>query len=147
MNDTISLDRRLGIIYHSAVNRLIYERSSMKGSLYLEEIVKILEAQVLLDEGWLRGKIETIYCSDLMSDILSFSDSRSLLLTGLINPQIIRTAEMVEIRVICFVHNKLPHEDTIELAKQDEIVQLSTKFSMYEACGRLYIAQRASNIT
>jgi predicted transcriptional regulator len=115
----------------------------LKGPLPLKEIAEILEAELILDEGWLKKEIETIFCSDLMSDILSFSNSRSLLLTGLINPQVVRTAEMVEIKSICFVHGKLPHEDTIELAKQDKIVLLSTKFSMYEACGRIYMAQKA----
>jgi hypothetical protein len=103
--------------------------------------MQILGAELLLDEGWIRSGIETIYCSDLMSDILSFSNSRSLLLTGLINPQIVRTASMVEIAAICFVHGKAPHQDTIELARQDEIVLLSTGLSMYEASGKLYAAQ------
>ena len=115
----------------------------MNRPLQLEEIAKILEAELLLDERRIKREIETIFCSDLMSDILSFSNSRSLLLTGLINPQVVRTAEMVEIKSICFVQGKLPHEDTIELAKQHEIVLLSTKFSMYEASGRLYMAQKA----
>jgi predicted transcriptional regulator len=114
----------------------------LKRSLQLEEIAEILEAELLLDGGGLKREIETIFCSDLMSDILSFSNSRALLLTGLINPQVVRTAEMVEIKSICFVHGKLPHEDTIALAKQDKIVLLSTKFSMYEASGRLYMAQK-----
>ncbi len=113
----------------------------MKGFLPLEEIINILEADTLLDDGWFRKDIYTIYSSDLMSDILSFSNSKSLLLTGLINPQIIRTAEMVDIAVICFVHNKLPHEETVNLARQNEIVLLSTKFSMFEACGKLYTAK------
>ena len=112
----------------------------MKRSLSLEEITVILEAEIILGEHWINKKIETIYCSDLMSDILSFSDSKSLLLTGLINPQAVRTAEMVEIAAICFVHGKHPHEETIELARQNDIILLSTKLSMFEASGKLYCA-------
>jgi len=105
-----------------------------------EEIVKILEANILLDEGWFRRDIHTIYSSDLMSDILSFCKSGSLLITGLINPQTIRTAEMVDVAVICFIHDKLPHEETANLARQNKIILLSTKFSMFEAIGKLYTA-------
>ncbi len=120
--------------------------ASLQRSIPLKEIQKILSADVILDEGWLRGEIKTVYCSDLMSDILSFGDSSSLLITGLINPQTIRTAEMVDIAAICFVHGKIPHQDTIEMAKKNEIVLLSTKYSMYEACGRLYCARMSKSI-
>ena len=112
----------------------------MKSIHTLDEIVKILEANILLDEGWFRQDIHTIYSSDLMSDILSFCKSGSMLITGLINPQTIRTAEMVDIAVICFVHDKLPHEETTNMARQSKIILLSTKFSMFEAIGKLYIA-------
>jgi predicted transcriptional regulator len=120
--------------------------ASLQRSIPLKEIQKILSADVLLDEGWLRGEIQTVYCSDLMSDILSFGDSSSLLITSLINPQTIRTAEMVDIAAICFVHGKTPHQDTIEMARNNEIVLLSTKYSMYEACGRLYCARMSKSI-
>lgn len=102
--------------------------------------MSILEAEIILDEGWLRDEITTVYGSDLMSDILSFSRPNSLLLTGLINPQTIRTAEMVEISVICFIHGKHPHQDTLDLARMNQMPLLCTGFSMFEACGKLYAA-------
>jgi predicted transcriptional regulator len=114
-------------------------------SLSLEEVLKILGAEIILDKDWLRGAISTVYGSDLMSDILSFSKPNSLLLTGLINPQTIRTAEMVEIAAICFIHGKRPHEETVELAKMNEMPLIGTPLSMFEACGRLYAAGLVSS--
>ena len=81
-----------------------------------------------------------VYGSDLMSDILTYSQPGSLLLTGLINPQTIRTAEMVEIAAICFVHGKQPHKETVEAARKIDLPLLSTRCSMFEACGRLFAA-------
>jgi predicted transcriptional regulator len=120
--------------------------ASLEQPILLKDIQKILSADVILDEGWRREKIRRVYCSDLMSDILSFGDSSSLLITGLINPQTIRTAEMVDIAAICFVHGKIPHQDTIEMARNNEIVLLSTRYSMYEACGRLYCAKMSKSV-
>ena len=112
----------------------------MSKSFGVDELLSILQADVLLDNGWLRGEISTVYGSDLMSDILSYSKPNSLLLTGLINPQTIRTAEMVEIAVICFIHGKQPHRETLELARSNEMPLLVTEMSMFEACGKLYTA-------
>jgi predicted transcriptional regulator len=105
-----------------------------------KDLLPILEAEIILNDGWLDGDVSTVYGSDLMSDILSFSKPKSLLLTGLINPQTIRTAEMVEIAAICFIHGKRPHQDTLDLARINQMPLLCTEFSMFEACGRLYAA-------
>jgi predicted transcriptional regulator len=105
-----------------------------------KELISVLEAEIILDAGWLNGDVATVYGSDLMSDILSFSKPKSLLLTGLINPQTIRSAEMVEIAAICFIHGKQPHQDTLDLARTNQMSLLCTQYSMFEACGRLYEA-------
>lgn len=76
--------------------------------------------------------------SDLMSDVLAFSKQKTLLLTGLTNPQVIRTAEMIDIKVIIFVRGKKPVQETIELAKEKEIALYCSKKSLFESCGRLY---------
>lgn len=76
--------------------------------------------------------------SDLMSDVLTFTKRNSLLLTGLTNPQVIRTAEMADIVAICFVRGKRPFVETKKLARQKEIPLISTDLPMYESCGRLY---------
>jgi len=98
----------------------------------------MLDAKVLLDDGWFRDGIVSACASDLHSDILSHSDQNSILLTGLTTPQVIRTAEMVEIAAVCFVHGKLPHEETVELARNTQMPLLTTPLSMYNACGRLF---------
>jgi len=109
-------------------------------SYSIENLIEILEAEIILNDDWFRDSICYISASDLMSDILSFSKRNSLLLTGLTNPQTIRTAEMVDIAAICFVHNKIPHEETIELAKKNQMPLLRTPLSMFFACGKLYYA-------
>jgi hypothetical protein len=112
----------------------------LKNSLPWEEILRTLHADTILNDGWLNGDIVRVYGSDLMSDILSFSKPNSLLLTGLINPQTIRTAEMVDIAAICFVHGKRPHDETLDLARENQMPLFCTRFSMFEACGRLFAA-------
>ena len=104
----------------------------------LEEVKDILQAELLCGDDQQCTEIGMVSASDLMSDVLAFTKAGSLLLTGLANPQVIRTAEMVDICAICFVRGKKPEEDTIELAKEKEIPLLVTSLPMYEACGRLY---------
>ena len=104
----------------------------------LKELKGILEAEVLAGNDCLSKEIKMIYGSDLMSDVLTFVKSGSLLLTGLTNAQVVRTAEMAEIGAICFVNNKKPQEETIELANEKKIPLLATKLFMYECCGLLY---------
>jgi len=108
----------------------------------LRKIAEILEAAVvsnhdnLLDEINIRGA-----CSaDLMSDVLYYYAPDSLLITGLIKPQVIRTAEIAGIKIIVFTQNKKPDKDTVELAIQKNIPLLITPFCMYTASGRLYEA-------
>ncbi|PTW00531.1 hypothetical protein C8C76_10790 [Halanaerobium saccharolyticum] len=76
--------------------------------------------------------------ADLMSDVLAFSNEKTLLLTGLTNPQVVRTAEMVGIQVIIFVRGKDPQIETISLANQLNIFLYSTDKPLFEACGLLY---------
>lgn len=86
---------------------------------------------------------ETVNCgfsADLMSDVLRFGREGGLLITGLINPQVIRTAEMLGIRVLLFVRSKLPSAEMIALAEETGITLLATRYTMYEACGLLYRA-------
>ncbi len=76
--------------------------------------------------------------ADLMSDVLAFTHAGTLLLTGLTNPQVVRTAEMAGILAIVFVRGKLPPAETIALAQEKGIPLLASKYTMYESCGRLY---------
>lgn len=105
----------------------------------LVEIKEILEAKVIVGAS-LEREIEMVYAGDLMSDVLTYVGiwSHSLLLTNLTHSQTVRTAEMAEIPVICFVRGKRPRDLTIDLAEKNGIMLLSTSFSLYEASGRLY---------
>jgi hypothetical protein len=78
--------------------------------------------------------------ADLMSDVLSFARPNSVLLTGLTHPQVVRTAEIAGILAIVFVRGKCPPQETLGLAEEVGIPLLCTRYSMYEACGRLYAA-------
>lgn len=104
----------------------------------LVEIRDILNATVITSQVPLRNPVESVYCADLMSDVLSFSVARCLLITGLTNAQVIRTAEMAAIDMIVFIQGKRPALQTIRLAEEKNISLLVTDFSMFDACGRLY---------
>ena len=102
----------------------------------LSEIQSILNAEVLTGNPDI--EINTACGCDLMSDVLAFVKDQSLLLTGLINSQVIRTAEMMDIVAVCFVRGKKPAEDVIELADERGIAILTTAQPLYSACGKLY---------
>jgi len=104
----------------------------------LEEAKRILEAEVVTGEDRLDTEVKTGCGCDLMSDVLAFIKPDSLLLTGLVNRQSVRTAEVADVRAIVFVRGKRPDTETIELAKEKHIPLLVTKLLLYEACGRLY---------
>jgi len=104
----------------------------------LDGLKALLGAEVLCGGELLSREIETVFASDLMSDVLTFIKSGSLLLTGLTNPQVVRTAEMAEIAVVCFVCGKKPNQEAIDLAEEKKIPLLVTDLSMYKSCGRLY---------
>ena len=105
----------------------------------LSEIRKILDAEVLCCEELLDREISYACSADLMSDVLAFAREDSLLLTGLTNLQVIRTAEMSDSVAIIFVRGKKPALEVIELAKQSKLPLLTTPYLMYESCCLLYI--------
>ncbi|MFQ6035736.1 MAG: DRTGG domain-containing protein [Sedimentisphaerales bacterium] len=104
----------------------------------LEEVKEILEAEILVGEEDLALEIKMACGADLLSDVLAFTKSDSLLLTGLTHPQVIHTAEIAEIKAVCFVRGKRPPQEMLELAKEKGIPLLRTNLPMYESCGRLY---------
>jgi predicted transcriptional regulator len=105
--------------------------------MQLQKVIEILEAEVICADN-LELEILTACGSDMMSDALAYVKDQAMLLTGLLNPQTIRTAEMLDMHCVVFVRGKLPGEDIIELAKERGIALLSTKYRMFTACGRLY---------
>ena len=98
----------------------------------------LLNARLLYGEEFLNREVYTACGSDMMSDVLAFVKDHAVLITGLCNPQVIRTAEMMDIVCICFVRGKVPDEAMIELARDREIVLMTTKMRMFTACGVLY---------
>ena len=105
------------------------------------EAVKILEGQFFCGEGKAADmKLASACGSDLMSDVMAFVKDKVLLLTGLVNPQVIRTAELLDIHCIIFVRGKSPSRDMIEMAEESDIILGGTKLSMFVSCGMLYEA-------
>jgi len=82
--------------------------------------------------------------ADLMSDVLAFTHDGTLLMSGLTNPQVVRTAEMAGIKAIVFVRGKIPPAETVALAEEKGIPLLASKYTMFETCGRLYRAGLSS---
>lgn len=104
----------------------------------VSEIKEILDADILTGEFDPEKKVETGCSSDLMSDILAFGKPGSILLTSLMNIQVINTVNIADINVVCFVMGKIPDENIINLAKKNRIVILASKLTTFESCGRLY---------
>lgn len=104
----------------------------------ITEIKELLDAE-LLTGGDTDTQILSACGSDMMSDVLAYVKNRAVLLTGLVNPQVIRTAHMMDMVAIVFVRNKKPTADMIALAEQSNMMILSTPKRMYEACGVLYV--------
>ena len=101
-------------------------------------IKELMDAQVICGEENLGEHVYSACGSDMMSDVLAYVKDQAVLLTGLVNSQVIRTAEMMDMRCIVFVRSKMPSDEMIALAKESGIVLLATKKRMYEACGILY---------
>ncbi len=101
-------------------------------------IKDLLEAEVVCGEENLERHVYSACGSDMMSDVLAFVKDQAVLLTGLVNSQVIRTAEMMDMVCIVLVRSKLPTPEMIELANESGIVLLSSKKRMYDACGILY---------
>ncbi|NIM51583.1 MAG: hypothetical protein GTO22_20450 [Gemmatimonadales bacterium] len=104
----------------------------------LADVRDTLDAEVVAGEHRLALELTTACGADLMSDVLTYSKPGALLLTGLTNPQVVRTAEMADIIAICFVRGKQPDEDTVKMAARQGLPLLKTRLPMFESCGRLY---------
>jgi predicted transcriptional regulator len=109
-----------------------------ESSVTLREVKEILEAEVFVGHNQLGMEVKTAFGADLMSDVLAFAKAGSLLLTGLTNPQIVRTSDVLDIAAIIIVRGKRPLPETIQLAEELQIPLLSTKYILFETAGRLY---------
>ena len=101
-------------------------------------IKELLGAEVLCCEENIGRHVYSACGCDLMSDVLAYVKDQAVLLTGLVNPQVIRTAVMMDMNCIVFVRSKAPTEDMLELARESGIVVMESDKRLYEACGILY---------
>ncbi|MBE7554514.1 MAG: hypothetical protein HS126_25990 [Anaerolineales bacterium] len=115
--------------------------------MHLQEVITLTEAQFLSSDlakfrgqSVLKQEVKTGFGADLMSDVLVYDVAHGLLITGLINPQIVRTAEMADAAAILVVRGKTPLPETIEVAQRVGMPLIGTRLTMFETCGRLYAA-------
>jgi len=106
----------------------------------LEDVLAAIDGKAISTGIDLSTSVAMACGADLMSDVLTFTHAGTLLLTGLTNPQVIRTAEMAGIQAVVFVRGKYPPPETIALAEEEGIPLLASRYTMYETCGRLYQA-------
>ena len=108
-------------------------------------IKELLDAEVVCGEDSLDREVYSACGSDMMSDVLAYVKDQAVLLTGLVNSQVVRTAEMMDMVCVVFVRSKCPTEEMVELARESNMVLLKTKKRMYEACGKLYAGGLGAN--
>ncbi len=106
----------------------------------ISQIQELLEAEIVCGDDQLDKEVASACGSDMMSDVLAYVKDQAVLLTGLVNPQVVRTAEMMDMVCVVFVRSKAPTQEMISLAKEHGMVLLKTRKRMYEACGKLYAA-------
>jgi predicted transcriptional regulator len=107
--------------------------------MQIKKVIEILKAEVICGEKNLDMELKMACGCDLMSHVLAFiKHENTLLLTGLTNPQAIYIADAVNVKAICFVRGKRPMDETVQLARERDIVLLIVSIPMYEACGKLY---------
>ena len=102
------------------------------------DVKDILHARFICGEDQKDREIHSACGSDMMSDVLAFVIDQAVLLTGLCNPQVIRTAEMIDLYCIVFIRGKKPTQEMIDMAEDRDIAILCTDHRMFNACGILY---------
>ncbi len=102
------------------------------------KVQELLEAEVVCGEEHLGRHVYSACGSDMMSDVLRYVKDQAVLLTGLVNSQTIRTAEMMDMVCVVFVRDKKPTQEMIDLADAAGIVLMTTSMRMFPACGILY---------
>ncbi len=104
----------------------------------IRDIINMLNGDAIVLCHDLDYEIDTACSADLMSDVMAFCKGNSILITGLVNLQVIRTSELMDMKVVIFARGKKPNDAMINLAKELNITVILTKELMYEACGKLY---------
>ena len=104
----------------------------------IREIAERIEAVVYAEPDQMDEDLDSAFASDMMSDVLAYGEGHAVLVTGLLNPQIVRTAPMLDMNCIIVVRGKIASEEIKNLASANEIALLETKMTMFETCGKLY---------
>lgn len=104
----------------------------------IKEMQEVLNADFLYGEELADMNAQFVFSADMMSDVLAYCGKCSVLITGLCNPQVVRTAEMLDIVCIIFVRGKMPDEHMLALARGKGIAVLATEHFMFTTCGILY---------
>jgi len=110
----------------------------------LSKLIELTNGKLLTEQPDARYDIVGAMGADLMSDVLASIRPEAALLTGLCNPQVVRTATIADIRAIIFVRGKHPDQETIRLANEEQIPLISTKLGLFQACGILFNAGMVS---
>ncbi len=108
--------------------------------MVVADIIELLDAKVVSNDIDMNHHVETVCGSDMMSDVLAFIKKDAILLTGLNNLQVLRTAEMMDIVCIVFVRGKIPSKEMVDMADELGIYMLQTQYTMFDTCGILYEA-------
>ena len=111
----------------------------------ISEIRDLLDAKVMTGEDALEHDVISACCSDMMSDVLAYVKDQGVLITGLVNPQVIRTANMMDMVCVVFARSKMPTEEMLRLASDSGISVLCTAKRAFEASGILYMAGLSRN--
>jgi predicted transcriptional regulator len=106
----------------------------------IRDMITLLEGKLISETDNLDREVKGGCGADLMSDVLAFIQPDAVLLTGLCNPQVVRTAHMADVAAIVVVRGKIPPQETIDLANEENIPLISTPLGTFELCGRLFAA-------
>lgn len=104
----------------------------------LSDVKRLLDAEVVVGDENLDRTVTGACGADLMSDVLAYVKHDTVLLTGLTNVHVVRTADMLDVSCIVLVRGKMPTEEILEAAKNSDIVLMCTDITLYAACGKLY---------
>jgi predicted transcriptional regulator len=129
---------------HSKIVKVFTKSLYPKVAMIVSELIQIIEGKLLTNTSDLSQEIKGGCGADLMSDVLASIQPEAVLLTGLCNPQVVRTAQMADVAAIVLVRGKCPPKETIELANKETIPLISSPFGMFELCGRLFQAGMSS---
>ncbi len=105
----------------------------------IAELRDILKAKVLVGEDQLENSINSGGAADLMDDVLAAVATGCALLTGVTTAHVIQTAKIVQVGAVVIVRGKKPPKEMIELSRAYNIPLLLTDYSLFVACGRLYM--------